>query len=78
MVTSTTTVVCPNCRKGNCYEIQKLELIDTDLHVSYLCETCSTEYTNAYALVYLGGHMLNKSYDRDNITATQTIAQWAY
>ena len=78
MVANNFAVVCPNCRKANCYEIKHLELIDTDLHVSYLCETCSTEYTNVYALVYLGGHMLNKSYDRDNITATQTTAQEAY
>ena len=75
MVANNFAVVCPKCRATNCYEIKKLELIDIDLHVSYLCETCSTEYTDHFGLVYLGGHMLNKSYDRDNITATQTIVQ---
>ena len=75
MVANNFAVVCPKCRATNCYEIKKLELIDIDLHVSYLCETCSTEYTDRFGLVYLGGHMLNKSYDRDNITATQTIVQ---
>ena len=78
MVTNNYAVVCPNCRKANCYEIKTLTMIDTDLHVSYLCETCSTEYTDTYALVYLGGHMLNRSYDRDNITATQTIVKETY
>ena len=78
MVANNFAVVCPKCRATNCYEIKKLELIDIDLHVSYLCETCSTEYTDYYGLVYLGGHMPNRSYDRDNITATQTIAQEAY
>ena len=53
MVTNTTKVICPNCRKGNCYELQKLELFDTDLHVSYCCETCGTEYTDVYALACL-------------------------
>ena len=78
MVANNYAVVCPKCRQVNCYEVKKLELIDIDLHVSYLCETCSTEYTDYYGLVYLGGHMPNRSYDRDNITATQTIAQEAY
>lgn len=73
MVTTAYAVVCPKCRANNCYEIKKLDLIDTDLYVSYLCETCSTEYTDAYALVHLGGHMSNISYDRDNITATTIV-----
>ena len=71
MVANSFLVVCPKCRKANCYEIKKLELVDTDLLVSYLCETCETEYTDAFALVYLGGHMSSGSYDRDNITITQ-------
>jgi DNA-directed RNA polymerase subunit RPC12/RpoP len=71
MVTNNPAVVCPNCRQVNGYEIKSLQLIDTDLHVSYLCETCGTEYTDIYALVYLGGHMPNSSYDRDNITAKE-------
>ena len=71
MVTNNPAVVCPKCRKVNCYEIKNLALVDTDLHVSYFCETCSAEYTDIFALVYLGGHMLTISYDRDNITAAQ-------
>ena len=75
MVANNFAVVCPKCRATNCYEIKKLELIDIDLHVSYLCETCSTEYTDLFGLVYLGGHMPNRSYDRDNITATQITVE---
>ena len=75
MVTNNPAVVCPKCRQVNCYEIKRLEMVDTDLHVSYLCETCSTEYTDIFALVYLGGHMPNKSYDRDNITAAPTTVE---
>ena len=71
MVTNNPAVVCPKCREVNCYEIVKLELVDTELHVSYFCETCGAEYTDVYALVYLGGHMPNLSYDRDNITAAE-------
>lgn len=73
MVANNFSVICPKCRKANCYEITKLELVDTDLHVSYFCETCGAEYTDIFALVYLGGHMPNSSYDRDNITATQSM-----
>lgn len=75
MVTNNPAVVCPKCRQVNCYEITALKLVDTDLHVSYCCETCGTEYTDVYALVYLGGHMLNTSYDRDNITAAQITVE---
>lgn len=75
MVTNTTVVVCPKCRQGNQYAITHMELIDTDLHVSYLCETCGTEYTNVYTLVYMGGHTNSACYDRDNIAiATQAAA----
>lgn len=70
MVTNTTKVICPKCRGINCYEIKNLQLIDTNLLVSYLCETCETEYTDEYTLVYLGGHMLASRYDRDNIAIT--------
>lgn len=70
MVTNNHAVVCPKCRGINCYAIKKLDLVDTDLLVSYLCETCETEYTDEYALVYLGGHMLASRYDRDNIAIT--------
>ena len=73
MVTNNCAVVCPNCGKANCYEITSLKLIDADLHVSYLCETCGTEYTDVYALVYLGGHMPNLSYDRDNISISNSV-----
>lgn len=73
MVANNYAVVCPKCKQANCYAIRSLNLIDTDLHVSYLCETCETEYTDTYALVYLGGHTLTSCYDRDNITATSIV-----
>lgn len=73
MVTNTLQVVCPKCRCANCYSISNMQLIDTDLLVSYHCETCEAEYTDIYALVYLGGHMMATRYDRDNITAVQYV-----
>ena len=74
MVTNNIMNVCPKCSDINHYIITKMELVDTDLHVSYLCENCGAEYTDVYALVYLGGHMLAVSYDRDNvITANATV-----
>lgn len=68
MVTNNTQVVCPKCKSVNCYEIIKSEYIDTDLHTTYSCEACGSEYTNIYALVYLGGYANTMKYDRDNIT----------
>lgn len=54
MVTLTTQVKCPICEESD-YEIIKLELIDTDLHATYHCPNCGTEYTDVYALIYIGG-----------------------
>lgn len=68
MVTNNTQIVCPKCKRANCYEIIKSEYIDADLHATYSCEACGIEYTNIYALVYLGGYTNSMQYDRDNIT----------
>lgn len=68
MVASNTCIVCPKCKTVNCYEIVKSEYIDTDLHTTYSCDACGSEYTNIYALVYLGGYANSIQYDRDNIT----------
>lgn len=68
MVTNNIKVVCPKCKLVNCYEITKMTLVDTDLHVSYSCEACKTEYIDIYMLVYLGGNVGTMKYDRDNIT----------
>lgn len=67
MVTNTQVVVCPKCRVVNSYKIEKLSLVDIDLHASYSCESCGSEYTNIYALVYIGGNCGSMVYDRDNI-----------
>lgn len=67
MVTNICKVVCPKCKTSNCYEIVKLSLIDIDLHATYACESCGSEYTNVYALVYLGGQCGSVAYDRDNV-----------
>ena len=66
MVTSLHKVTCPLCGKVNDYEVAKMELIDVDLHVSYQC-ACGCVFTDEYALVYLGGHTAELSYDRDNL-----------
>lgn len=68
MVASNTCIVCPKCKAVNCYEIINSEYIDTDLHTTYSCDACGSEYTNIYALVYLGGYANSIQYDRDNIT----------
>lgn len=68
MVASNTCIVCPKCKAVNCYGIVKSEYIDTDLHTTYSCDACGSEYTNIYALVYLGGYANSIQYDRDNIT----------
>lgn len=68
MVASNTRIVCPKCKTVNYYEIVKSEYIDTDLHTTYSCDACGSEYTNIYALVYLGGYANSIQYDRDNIT----------
>lgn len=66
MVTYNSNVVCPYCGKANCYTINKLDLVDIDLHASYSCDACHNEYTDIYALVYLGCNAMSKQYDRDN------------
>ena len=71
MVTNNIQVVCPKCKGVNCYEITGLQLIDTDLHATYTCEACGTEFTNIFALVFLGGKTNTFEYDRDNITVAQ-------
>ena len=68
MVTSKTYVTCPNCASVNEYTITALNLIDTELVVSYQCTHCNKEFTDNYAIVYLGGHSENSAYDRDNIS----------
>lgn len=70
MVASEIKVACPECGMINDYEIQKLELIDKDLHVTYFC-ACGCHFTDTYALVYLGGCTNNYSYDRDNLKAAR-------
>ena len=67
MVTNTHAVVCPKCKAVNCYEVTNLSLIDIDLHATYSCESCGSEYTDVYALVYIGGNYNSIKYDRDNI-----------
>lgn len=67
MVTNNTKVVCPKCKTINCYEIVKLALVDVDLYATYSCESCGSEYTDKYALVYIGGNCGSTEYDRDNI-----------
>lgn len=66
METRIHNVTCPECKVVNDYEIQKIELVDSDLQVSYFC-ACGCRYTNTYALVYLGGFTNDYCYDRDNL-----------
>lgn len=67
MVTNNVKVVCPKCGSANCYSLIDLKLYDTDLHATYSCDVCTTEFTNIYTLVYLGGHTSVYEYDRDNL-----------
>lgn len=71
MVTNTTKVVCPKCGSINSYEIIKIELIDNELHTSYSCEACRTDYTDIFALTYLGGNTNSCEYDRDNLKVSR-------
>lgn len=71
MVTNNIQVVCPKCKAVNSYEILSLKVYDNDLHIAYSCEACGCDFTNTYALVYLGGYANNMQYDRDNITVAQ-------
>lgn len=66
MVTSSIKVTCPCCNSQD-YEIEHLNLVDTDLCVSYTCKECGRRYTDTYALVYLGGNTETFEYDRDNL-----------
>lgn len=70
MVTSSMQVTCPECNAVNQYEIEQMELIDTDLQVTYTC-TCGCRFTDTYALVYLGGRTNSIEYDRDNLITTR-------
>lgn len=70
METRVHNVTCPECGVVNDYVIQKVELIDTDLQVTYFC-ACGCRYTNTYALVYLGGYTNDYSYDRDNLKSNR-------
>lgn len=71
MVTNNSQVVCPKCKSINCYNIVKLALVDIDLHVTYSCDACGSEYLDKYALVYIGGKCNIGEYDRDNIISRQ-------
>lgn len=66
MVTNNSKVVCPKCKAINSYNVERLSLVDIDLHATYSCESCGSEYTDIYALVYLGGNCGSMAYDRDN------------
>ena len=66
MVTKDLKVICPQCGVVNDYAIQKLELVDSDLEVTYFC-ACGCRYTDSFALVYLGGRTDSYLYDRDNL-----------
>ena len=66
MMTGRVQVTCPECAEANHYDIEKLELVDTDLHVTYRC-ACGCYFTNVHALVYLGGYTDTIMYDRDNV-----------
>jgi transposase-like protein len=76
MVTNNLKVVCPKCGSANCYSLTSLKMYDNDLHATYSCDVCETEFTNVYTLVYLGGHTSVYEYDRDNIfiSAKGTVA----
>ena len=76
MVTNNLKVVCPKCGSANCYSLTSLQMYDNDLHATYSCDVCETEFTNVYTLVYLGGHTSVYEYDRDNIfiSAKGTVA----
>lgn len=67
MVTNNTKVVCPKCRSINAYSIIKNVAYDNDMHITYSCDVCNTNYTNVYTLVYMYGYTDTYKYDRDNI-----------
>ena len=67
MVTNNITVVCPKCKAINSYNYIHMKLYDNDLHITYSCEACGSDYTNIYTLVYLGGYANGFEYDRDNL-----------
>ena len=66
METRVHNVTCPECGVVNDYEIQKVELLESDAAITYYC-ACGCRYTNTYALVYLGGFTSDYYYDRDNL-----------
>jgi hypothetical protein len=71
MVANKMTIVCPCCQSTNSYYIVANELVDNELHTTYCCEECGCEFTNIYALVYLGGYANEVTYDRDNLTVNR-------
>ena len=73
MVANNMFIVCPKCKSVNCYTITRLEMCDKDLHATYMCDTCQTEFTDVYGLMYIGGYTSTQQYDRDNIPATGTV-----
>lgn len=67
MVTNNQSVICPCCKSINNYDIVSTNIIDNDLHITYICTECGTRYTDYYALVYFGGSTNSQIYDRDNL-----------
>ena len=67
MVTNNPKVVCPKCGSINCYDVITTKLYDIDIHITYSCEACGSEFTDTYILVYVGGYTNSYEYDRDNL-----------
>ena len=67
----TRKVVCPKCNAINDYTITDMKLYDSDMHISYRCDACDTEYTDVYTLGYLGGHSDSIAYVRDNLLSRE-------
>lgn len=72
MVANNVKIICPRCKSSNCYSLTSLQMYDNDLHATYSCDLCKTEFTNVYTLVYLGGHTSDSEYDRDNLIISDT------
>lgn len=71
METSIKTVTCPICGSVNRYTVTDLQMIDSDLNATYICDECRSRFTNTYALVYAGGYTETFAYDRDNLKTTR-------
>lgn len=72
MVANNVKIICPTCGSSNCYSLTDLQMYDNDLHATYSCDLCKTEFTDVYALVYIGGHTCHREYDRDNLAISST------